>query len=442
MGEVIYWFKLKITTPKLGVDKNTGEFFDSCTLQALDALLFSRSGFTMTQSLAHKKNIQFLLLKSNISKKEIPQSDITKEQILQEAAGLVKELEGKFITTMDLCAAYLLLTEPTAKLLFTKHIKTEEFMHLLYWARIEHPEEEQPRSTRILFWGEGVFDTLASGWTPQTRNYITDITYNVLDKKPILLGRRQEFNNLVAALSRPNRNNVLLIGDVGVGKTSLIEALTLNSYLGLLPGKLYHQRVYELMVNLLIAGTQDIGQLTKRLEAIMTESSHAGNIILYIPNIENILGSSTFNTDLTGALIPYLKDGKIPFIATVTTGAYKTYLEKTKVFADLFEDIILEEPNHDEAIQMVLESANGLERQYGVTFTFKAVISAVDLSKRFIQDKVLPGSALELLSSVASSVRSGGRNVVSEDDITVKIEQMTNGSLAAPGETERTFYLI
>lgn len=441
MGEVVYWFKFKKTIPKLNIDKNTGDLEDSCTLQAIDSLIFSKSGFKMAQSLAKKKDIQFLLLKSNIVKAEIPENNISKEEILKQAAELVKELGGQFITTLDLCAAYLLLAEPEAKLLFAKHIKQEEFIHLLYWARVEYPQEEQPLSARVRFWGEGVFDTLATGWTPETKNYIVDLTYNVLNRKPVLLGRKEEFHNLIAALSKPERNNALLIGDVGVGKTSVIEALTLNSYLGLLPGRLYHQRVYELMVNLLIGGIQDIGQLTARLEAIMNEISHAGNVILYIPNLENILGSSTFNTDLSGALIPYLKEGKIPFIATVTTSAYKIYFEKSKVLADLFENIVLEEPNKDEAIQMVLERANDIERQNGVTFTFKAVISAVDFAQRFMQDKALPGSAVELLASVASFVKSEGRNIVSEEDIVAKIEQITHGSLAAPGEAEKNLLL-
>ncbi len=115
-------------------------------------------------------------------------------------------------------------------------------------------------------------------------------------------------------------------------------------------------------------------------------------MILFIPELENIVGSSTFHLDLSGALVPYLKEGHVPIIATITPEAYKTFVEPSAVFAEIcFEVIHLDEPEKDEAMQMLLEKANEIEDKDHLILTYKAVKTALDMAERFMQDKALPG---------------------------------------------------
>ena len=443
MAEIIYKFKVMKTQPKVQVQKDNVDYvYESFTLQALDAFLFAKNAHAIITSLTKKKTIQFIMHKANISLQELQEFPITREELAQKAYQITVELDGKFVTSMDLFVAYLMLTESKTALLFNKHLKSEDLMHILYWARFDHPQEENPPLTRVLFWGEGIGEGFTTGWTIETSKYTVDVTNKVLNLKPALLGRKEEFEQMVNVLSKPTQNNVLLVGEVGTGKTSLVEVLALNSFLGVIPGrKLYHKRVYQLMLGQLVAGVQHLGDLEGRIQAILQELSHAGNILLFIPDLEQIVGSSSSRIDLSGAFLPSLRDGKLPVIATTTPGAYKKFLEPLQVFSELFDMIKIDEPDRTEAIQMLLERANEVEEKNHIILTYKAVVASVELAHRFMQDRALPGSAITLLSSVASAASITHKEVVDEADITAKIEQQTKVAIAAPGEKEKDLLL-
>lgn len=441
IGEVIYRYKIRIAQPKLPVVNNKKNVYESFTLQSLDSFFFAHSMKEVIKQLLTKKHIQFIFTKAHINVNELPVMEIGKEQIAKKAFEVVLDLHGDFITRMDLFVAYLLLIEPQTRLLFGKHVKEEELLHILYWARIDFPEEEHPIPKRVVFLGEGFADNWTEGWTLETKRFIVDVTSQVMDKMPVLLGRKKEFQELVDILSKTTRNSALLIGEAGTGKTSLVDALAFNSYIGALPDKLSHKHVYQLQVGQLVAGIRDAGELETRLESILEELDHSGNIILFVPELEHMVGSSSFQVDLSGSLIPYLRQSKLPIVATVEPGEYKTYIEPLRSFAEMFEQIKIEEPDREEAIQMLLERANDIEEQNHVTLTYKAVVSSVDLAHRFMQDRALPGSAVTLLTSVASTASIAKQKIVDEAEIIAKIEQQTKVAIATPGEKEKGLLL-
>ncbi len=441
MAEVIYRFKILKITPLISVNENTGkDMYASFTMQTLDAFFFAQDPQGVLKNLLKATSVRFILHKANITVHEISYANLTKEQIGQKALEVVKQVNGKFVTRMDLIAACLLLTETQTRLLFSKRLKEEEFMHILYWARSEFPQEEMPARSRVTFYGEGLFDSFTTGWSLETAKYTADITYKVLDEKPILIGRRKEFDQAVSILSRLSKDNALLVGEPGAGKSSLVDAIALDSYLGYVQGPLAHKRVYELMIGLLVAGVKEMGDLESRLQNIIEEISHAGNVILYIADLENILGSQTFHLDLTGVLIPYLRGKHVPVIATISASAYRNFVEPMAAFADLFEIVRIDELGRDEAIQMLLEKASEIEDKNRVTITFKAIIAAVDLSHRYLQNKVLPGSAVSLLDA-AAAMKSGKNAIVDETDVIAKIEEKTHVAIATPGEKEKSLLL-
>jgi len=442
MTEVVFRFKVLRTSPKVTVEQNSGrDLYESFTFQALDVFLFSQNAKGIIQELTKKSHVRFMMQKANISRDEIPIVMVTKDILAQKAFTLVKDVGGEYVTQLDLFVAYLLISEPQTKYLFQKHVREEDMVYILYWARYEFPEEEHPQKIQVVFWGAGIGEDWTTGWTLETKKYITDITYKILDEKPALVGRRKEYDQLVASLSKPNRNNAMLIGEAGSGKTSLVSALALNSYLGFLPGKLYHKHVYQLMVGLLVAGVKDIGDLEARVEAILDELEHAGNIILYIPDVEHILGSATFNLDLSGSLAHFLKDSKLPLIATITPQAFRKFVEERTGFREFFDEIRVDEPTEAEAIQMILEKTNEIGEKNHVTITYKAVVSVVSMAKRYLQDRSLPGSAVSLLTSVANSVALSHKSVVDEEDVIAKIEQQTHVAISKPGQEEKSLLL-
>lgn len=442
MLEVFFHFKIAKTNPSvLAVNNDGKDPYQSFTLKALAVFIGSDKTSSIAQNLLKEEGVKFILSKSDITEKETPKVEVSKEDLASLALNLVKEMKGKFVTTMDIFVAYLLINEPRTKLLFSKKLKKEEFLDVLYWARNDFRNEENPKPLRVNFWGEGIGEEWVAGWTLETKKYTKDMTNDVLKERPVLVGRDEEFRRTLETISRQEKNNVLLVGEAGSGKTTLVEALCFESFVNNLPGTSYHQRIFELMVGTLLAGTQNQGDLEARLQAIIEEITHAGNVIVFIPEFQNILGASTFHLDLSGALLSYLKSGKFRFIATATPGNFKKYIEPMQEILDVFEVIKLEEPDKNLALKMLLEKANVIEKENKVSLTYRAVVAACMMANRYIQDRVMPGSAVSLLADTANSISLFKGLVVKEEDVVKKIEEKTKIAVAAPKAFEKELLL-
>ncbi|MDP2649373.1 MAG: ATP-dependent Clp protease ATP-binding subunit [bacterium] len=440
--ETYFHFKVTTRVPFTSLLKNSGaNKLESFTLFAIDSFLQSNKTSAIIKKLLKKKEIKFILHKSDIDPKEVPLLEISKEELINCAFEIALEVSGEAVTTMDLFCSYILTIEPQTKLLFSKKLKKDEFLHILYWARDDFPNEENPKPTRVNFWGEGIGEGWVNGWTLETQKYTIDITPKVLSEKPLLVGREKEFRQTVEGLSKPEKNNVILVGEGGSGKTTLVESLAFESFVGDLQGKLYHKRFLELLLSPLLAGVQNQGDLETRLQNIIAEISHSGNIILFVPEIQNIFGSSTFHIDLSGALFPYLKNKSISIIGTVTTGNYKTYIEQKQNILDFFEVVKLDAPDKQTEIQMLLEKADLIEKKNNVYLTYRAIIKACEFAGRYIQGKTMPGSGVVLLTDAANSVAISGKKVVEEEDIISQIEQKTQIAVGVPVGEEKELLL-
>jgi ATP-dependent Clp protease ATP-binding subunit ClpA len=201
---------------------------------------------------------------------------------------------------LDFFVYYILLTEDQTKLLFQKQLKKEDVASISYWTKSTFPDLSN-KPFRVSFWGEGIGESWVSGWTLETSKYMVDITSDAVSNKPMIFGRDGEYKEVVQALSQ--NKSCLLVGEPGSGRESLVKTLAYDSFIGNLKGNLYHRRFFQLLADTLLAGAQNQGQLEERLKNIITEISHAGNVIIFIPNFENVLGSSSFNMDLTKNLL-------------------------------------------------------------------------------------------------------------------------------------------
>ncbi|MEK7518288.1 MAG: ATP-dependent Clp protease ATP-binding subunit [Patescibacteria group bacterium] len=375
--------------------------------------------------LLSKKEIQFILQKASIREEEIVLIDIPKETFPD--------------TTFDFFASYLLAIEEKTKLLFKKQLKKEDILNISYWAKVTFPEVLNKKPFRVEFSGEGAFESWTYGWTLETKKYMVDLTPEILNKKTLLVGRRKEYEELLKTLAQGK--SILLVGEPGSGKNSLVEAFVSESFSQKLEGNLYHQRVFKLYLDTLLAGGGERGELEKRLDNIIQEIAHSGQVIIYIPDFENILGSASFHLDLSGVLIPYLKNKTIRIIASATTGSYKKFIEPISILFDVFEVVKMQDMETDMFIRMLFSKTAYVEKEMKVSISYKAVMASLNLANRYLIDRVMPGAAVILLEDTANEIRLASKKEVKEEDVLKRVEEKTNVKIGPPGREEKDLLL-
>src|SRR5258706_1986967 len=442
--EIFFNYSLRKSLPKKSVkDGKDIDPTDTITLEATKVLL-SPTLKGIINNLFLEKSIRFLLEKATISKEELQLIDLDKKDLVRKAFEIVQKIDGKYITTKDLMSSYLLLTEEKTKLLFSKKLKEIDLLNITTWTRFDFPTEEELKKTRVRLVGEGIGQDFVSGWTLETKKYTQNFTDYALKKRSFTVGREREFAELVSAVSKKHTNNALLVGDVGVGKENLVEALAYDSFEGILDKELNHKKIYLFMVGSFMAGVTSKGELEGRLEAVIQEISHANDIILYIPEFQNILGASSFDLDISGALLPHLRSGKIPIIATISSSNYKVYLEDNPMH-EVFEVIKVIPPEREIAIKMLLEKAREIEQENMVHISFGAIVSAISYATHYLPDDVLPGNAVTLLSDTAHTMhekkRAFGKVIILSDDIVSRVEEKARIKVGPPTPKEKELLL-
>lgn len=438
--ESFFRFKILKKLPEVEIPSNKGNPLDSFTLESLGIFLNSNNTQSLVRKLFKSPSINFITDKIGIlSAEEIKLVDVPKEELTKYAFETSKNLKGKFVTTTDLFVSYLLATEDNTKLLFNNNLKKEELIQILSWARTRFADEESPKPLRVNFWGEGIGEDWVTGWTIETRKYMIDLTAEVLQKRPSLLGRESEFRQLVEGMYKGK--SALLVGETGSGRTEIAESLAFESFIGNLKGSLYHQRFYMLLVDALLSGSDNLGQLEERLDAVIAEISHSGNIIVFIPSFENILGSSSFHLDLSGILIPYMQRGAIRIIATITPGSFKKFVETRKTLLGNLEIIKIEEPGEDVTLSMLFKKASEIERENNIKISYRAIGTSLKYAKKYLPDRVLPGACVVLLKDTAAAAALSKKKIVEEADVIQKIESKTKIAVGKPGKAEKELLL-
>ncbi len=437
MFEIFLELKIARINPKINVF-SAKKPLDSFTLAAM-ASFGKSSSKAIVKGLLKKQQILFMLKKADIKEKEMEFIDIDKKELSEYSLELAKTLKGEYVTTMDIFAAYIILSEDKTKLLFNKNLKKDEFLHILYWARTGFAYEEIKKPIRANFSGQGIAEDWVFGWTIETKKYMNDITAQALSKKPMFLGRGEELAQTLEALYKGD--GVILVGEPGCGKESIVETIAYQSFDGTLAGNLYHQRFFQLMVDSFLAGAQNQGEFEERLDAVIAEIAHAGDVIVYVPDFEAILGGSTFGIDLSGAIIPYVQKGVLRMIGSVTPQVYKKFVEPRTTLLDVFKGIKFDEPSKDVALLMLFKKAFEIEQKYKLALTYRAVIAAYDYSSKYSKEKVLPGSAVDLLDDTSNSVRLSGGKTVEEQDVVLEVERKTKIPVGAPKKEEKELLL-
>lgn len=214
-----------------------------------------------------------------------------------------------------------------------------------------------------------------------------------------IIGRESEIERAIQILCRRTKNNPCLIGEPGVGKTAIAEGLAIKIAKGEVPARLMDKEIYLLDLTALVAGTQFRGQFEGRIKGLVDEVKHEGNIILFIDEVHNLVGTGDSEGTMNAANIlkPALSRGEIQVIGATTFNEYRKYIEKDAALERRFQPIKVEEPSIDDAYRMLLGIKNYYEDYHKVKINDSLVYKAVTMSERFVTDRYLPDKAIDLL---------------------------------------------
>ena len=256
--------------------------------------------------------------------------------------------------------------------------------------------------------------------------YGRDITASVKDGKvdPVI-GRDDEIRSITRILSRKTKNNPVLIGEPGVGKTAIVEGLAQRIIKGDVPSSLKDKRVWELDMGSLIAGAKYRGEFEDRLKAVLKEIKESnGEIIMFIDEIHMIVGAGALEgaMDAGNMLKPMLARGEIHCIGATTLNEYRKYIEKDGALERRFQKVLVKEPNVTDTITILRGLKNRFEVYHGVTIKDKALVAAATLSDRYITDRFLPDKAIDLVDEACATIKTQLESVpVNLDNLTRKI---------------------
>ena len=243
-----------------------------------------------------------------------------------------------------------------------------------------------------------------------------------------VIGRDDEIRNIIMILSRKTKNNPVLIGEPGVGKTAIVEGLAQRIVKDDVPNGLKNKTIYELDMGALVAGAKYRGEFEERLKAVLTKVKESnGNIIMFIDEIHLIVGAGKSDgaLDASNMLKPMLARGELHCIGATTLNEYRTYIEKDAALERRFQKVLVTEPTVEDTISILRGLKERFEAFHGVKITDASLISAATLSNRYITDRFLPDKAIDLIDEACASIRMQLESNPTEiDELNRKILQL------------------
>ena len=288
------------------------------------------------------------------------------------------------------------------------------------------PAEKQPTE------GSGQSRDSKGSKTEKKRKFLDNYCINLSrrareGKLDAVIGREQEIERVVQILNRRQKNNPCLIGEPGVGKTAIAEGLAQRIAAGEVPFKLRDKEVYLLDLTALVAGTQFRGQFESRMKGLIEEIRKAGNIILVIDEVHNIVGAGDAEGSMNAANIlkPALSRGEIQVIGATTFNEYRKYIEKDSALERRFQPVTVAEPNIEDTLQILKGIAHYYENYHGVQIPEGVLRQAVTLSERYITDRFLPDKAIDLIDEACSNLNLHDASINRRMELKRDLENIT-----------------
>lgn len=278
-----------------------------------------------------------------------------------------------------------------------------------------------------VFAGATNFDPNAGASDSMLKEFGVDLTKKAKDGKldPVI-GRAGEIERVMQILSRRQKNNPLLIGEPGVGKTAIAEGLAQLIVADQVPDIIRNMRIVTLDVSALVAGSKYRGEFEERLKKCIKEVEQAGDIILFIDELHTLIGAGAAEGSIDAAAIlkPPLSRGEIQIIGATTLDEYRKHLEKDSAFERRFQTVMVKEPSEEQAVRILEGLRDRYEAHHHVHFTDDALRAAVSLSDRYIQDRFLPDKAIDVLDEAGARMRI--RNMVLPEEVQKIADELRN----------------
>ncbi len=319
-------------------------------------------------------------------------------QVLEQSVKVAKSFGDEFVSTEHLFISLFDVPSPARDELARFRIAREAVVHVLEeFKKGVVPEQAQSKKPKAL--------------VKFTRSLTKLAAENKLDP---VIGRDNEIARIIQILSRRTKNNPILIGEAGVGKTAIVEGLALRMSMGDVPESLKDKELVSLDLGLLVAGTKYRGEFEERLKTILKEIERSeGKIILFIDEIHTIVGAgaSEGSLDASNMLKPALARGELRAIGATTLKEYQKYIEKDPALTRRFQPVFVNEPSIDDAVTIMRGLKEKYELYHGVRITDDAIVAAVKLSSRYITDRFLPDKAVDLIDESASHLKISLENM-------------------------------
>jgi ATP-dependent Clp protease ATP-binding subunit ClpB len=342
-----------------------------------------------------------------------PYLSATSNNILQQAEKELKEFKDEYIAVEHLLLALLASKDKVSTLLKDAGFERSVLI----------------RAIKELRGGSSVTDQNAEAKYKSLERYSKNL--NDLAKKgkidPVI-GRDEEIRRVLQILSRRTKNNPILLGEPGVGKTAIVEGMAQRIVDGDVPENLKTKTLISLDMGLLVAGAKYKGEFEERLKAVIKEVTDSnGEVILFIDEIHTLIGAGGGEgaMDAANLLKPALARGELHAIGATTLKEYQKYIEKDKALERRFQSVLVEEPNIEDSISILRGIKDKYELHHGVRIKDDAVIAAVELSSRYISDRFLPDKAIDLMDEAAAKLRLEMDSLPEElDELNRKIMQL------------------
>ncbi|EFC70556.1 ATP-dependent chaperone ClpB [Prevotella sp. oral taxon 299] len=334
-------------------------------------------------------------------------------QILLKAEDIAKELGDEFVAVEPLLLALLAVQSSASRILKDAGITEKDLKAAIL--ELRKGEKVQSQS------GDENYQALSK----YAKNLVEDARNGKLDP---VIGRDEEIRRVLQILSRRTKNNPILIGEPGTGKTAIIEGLAERIVRGDVPENLKNKQVYSLDMGALVAGAKYKGEFEERLKGVVKEVTNSnGEIILFIDEIHTLVGAGGGEgaMDAANILKPALARGELRAIGATTLNEYQKYFEKDKALERRFQTVLVEEPDEMDAISILRGIKEKYENHHKVRIQDDACIAAVKLSERYISDRFLPDKAIDLMDEAAAKLRMERDSVPEElDEISRRLKQL------------------